>query len=118
VPGHRLRQVMGETMNDERKPDRAVRSMLLFVAGGEANSLVALMNFRKLCADTPDYEMRCDVIDVLDNYQKALEYRVLVTPCLVLLDPAPRIMIVGTLKDSASVRSALRLPAEVTVNDA
>ena len=104
-------------MNAQRKAGRAVRSMLLFVAGGEANSVVALMNFRKLCDDTSDCEMRCEVIDVLDNYHKALEHRVLVTPCLVLLEPEPRAMIVGTLKNLASVRFALRLPAEATLND-
>jgi hypothetical protein len=104
-------------MNDKGKPGGAVRSMLLFVAGGEPKSAVALMNFRKLCDDTRGFEMRCEVIDVLDDYRRALEHRVLVIPCLVLLEPAPRTMIIGTLKDLRSVRFALRLPAEETVND-
>ncbi len=37
---------------------------------------------------------------MLEHYREALEYEVLVTPCLVLIEPSPAVMIVGTLKET------------------
>jgi KaiB domain. len=90
---------------------RASRHVLLFVAGSEANSIAALENFQRLREAVRE---RCDlklrIVDVLDDYRAALEHKVFVTPCLVLVEPAPKVMLVGTLRDTAKVRAALRLP--------
>jgi hypothetical protein len=51
-------------------------------------------------------------VDVLVHHRMALDRRILVTPCLVLVDPAPEVMIVGSLTDLDKVRLALRLPAD------
>jgi hypothetical protein len=54
------------------------------------------------------------VVDVLDDYQAALDHGVLVTPCLVLLDRDPLVTIVGTLKDDAAVREAMRACSRIS----
>jgi hypothetical protein len=83
--------------------------MILFIAEGEPNSLIAQENLKKICDAHSKYECHIQLVNVLENYLTAQEYNVLVTPCLVLLRPLPRVSIVGTLKDSAKVCAALRL---------
>lgn len=88
------------------------RKVMLFVAGSEPNSVAALANFRRLRESLHGFEIDLEVVDVLQHHPRALERHVLVTPCLVLVHPAPEVMIVGSLTDLDRVRSALRLPAD------
>jgi hypothetical protein len=88
---------------------RMVRRAILFVAGEEANSLAALQNIQKLRDSAPDCDLHLEVVNVLDQYQRALELNILVTPCLLLVEPKPTVMVVGTLKDVEKVRAALRM---------
>jgi circadian clock protein KaiB len=85
---------------------------LLFVAGDEPNSRLAKENFAQLRHSLPDHCCEIQIIDVLEDYEPALEHNVLVTPCLLLLEPAPAVHVVGTLSDIQRVRAALRLPSE------
>lgn len=88
-----------------------LRRMFLFVVGQEANSMLAQQNLREICAAEPRFEFDVQIIDVLEDYQAALEYKILVTPCLILTEPHPEARVVGTLKDADKVRAALRLGA-------
>lgn len=96
---------------------QTVRKVILFVAGDGANSIAATRNLALLQRST-ECVFDLEVVNVLQHYQRALQYDVLVTPCLVQLEPAPRVMVVGTLGDLARVRAALQLPPEATSNDA
>ena len=91
---------------------RITHQFILFVAGEEPNSILARQNLEALCrADLTDqYELQ--VVNVFENHTLALEYRVLVTPCLVMLKPYPSVMIAGTLRDTEKVRTVLRLNQE------
>ena len=97
-------------------PTAGTRKLLLFVAGNESNSLAARRNFARLCDSTNGSDIECDIVDVIEHFRMALEHNVLVTPCLVLVEPEPRVMIVGTLKDLARVRAALRLEPEASAH--
>jgi circadian clock protein KaiB len=97
-------------MRSGHEADSAVRRLILFVAGDEPNSIAALDNLRQLCASAPQYAFDLNVINVLEQYEAALKHQVLVTPCLVLVEPQPSVVVVGTLKDHSRVRAALRLP--------
>ena len=88
------------------------RKVMLFVAGNEPNSAAAAANLRRLRESTQDCQIDFEIIDVLVHHPVALQRRVLVTPCLILVDPQPEVMIVGSLTDLDKVRLALRLPAE------
>jgi hypothetical protein len=83
--------------------------------GEEPNSIAALENLERLREAAPLYRFKVDVVNVLDDYATALEHNVLVTPCLVLVDPPPRVMIAGTLKDLEKVQMALRLRLDSVV---
>jgi hypothetical protein len=50
-----------------------------------------------------------EFIDVLEDFQTALENNVLVTPCLILDSPPPKVTIFGNLSNTERVLSALRL---------
>jgi circadian clock protein KaiB len=93
------------------KPQRFYR-LILFVANAETNSSQARENLARLCEERLQgrYELR--VVDVLEDYQTALEYNVLVTPCLVMVEPRPRVAIAGVLRDRDKVYAALRLAPE------
>jgi KaiB domain len=96
-------------MGGELERGRIVRWAMLFVAGEEANSLAALHNVQRLREAAPDCDLHLEVVNVLEQYQRALDLNVLVTPCLLLVEPKPRVMVVGTLNDVEKVRSALRM---------
>lgn len=85
------------------------RQLILFLAEGEPNSMAARRNLEKLLASTRDCHVDVQYVDVLEEYEFALQHRVLVTPTLLMIDPPPRVMIVGTLSDTEAVITALRL---------
>ena len=83
--------------------------MILFVADDERNSRLARENLARLCEC--DLQACCNVqiVDVLENFAAALEHKVLLTPCLLWVEPPPGAMIIGNLSDLERVRSALHL---------
>jgi circadian clock protein KaiB len=84
--------------------------MILFVAGDEPNSRNARGNLGRLCDAHLRNSCEVEVVDVLKDYRRALENRVLITPALVLVDPPPPVRTVGTLNDQDAVLTAMRLP--------
>ena len=82
----------------------------LYVAGDAQNSTQAVANLIALCGThLPD---RCDieVVDVFREPKRALADRILMTPTLVKLAPAPAPRrIVGTLSEAQLVLQALGL---------
>jgi circadian clock protein KaiB len=86
--------------------------LILFVAGEEPNSVQARHNLETFCNEHLAGRYELEVVNVFEDYKAALEHRVLVTPCLVMLAPLPFVMIAGTLQDSEKVRIALRLNKE------
>lgn len=96
-------------MSPDPAPDSLVRRLILFVAGDEPNSIAAIDNLKQLCGSAPRYVFDLSVVNVLEQYQAALDHNILVTPCLVLVEPLPRAVVVGTLRDLPRVRAALRL---------
>jgi circadian clock protein KaiB len=81
----------------------------LFVAGHETNSAQARENLARVCADHLDGRHRIEIIDVLRNAASAYEEGVLVTPTLILIEPRPRVTLLGSLSDKRQVLAALRL---------
>jgi circadian clock protein KaiB len=81
----------------------------LFVTGQTPRSLRALANLRRICdLRLPGrYEIR--VVDVLERPQVAEEARVLATPTLIRLAPAPNRRVIGDLSDERRVIDGLEL---------
>lgn len=86
--------------------------MILFVAGEERNSQAARKNLALLSDRCFNGRPQIEVVNVLEDFARALEYRILLTPTLVVLSPPPQVRIVGTLEDPQRVLSALKMPGD------
>ncbi|MFO8113278.1 MAG: circadian clock KaiB family protein [Desulfosalsimonadaceae bacterium] len=80
--------------------------LILFVVGNEPNSLQARQNMKHLC-EIIDGPVEYEVIDVLDNFQTALQYNILATPALVRVHPAPPLTILGNMSDTKRILTLL-----------
>jgi circadian clock protein KaiB len=83
--------------------------MMLFLAEGEPNSMLARENLHRICEEASEVEFEIQEVNVFERYQEALDHGVMVTPCVVLVEPGPRVMVAGTLGDREKVRTLLRL---------
>lgn len=85
----------------------------LYVAGGAPNSLQAIANLEAICAEYLKDGHKLEVVDVLENPQRAMAEGVLVTPSLNKLLPHPRAQVIGNLSDKTRVLLALGLKPHV-----
>lgn len=81
----------------------------LFMADNEPNSKQARENLERLQETHLKMPHKKEIVDVLEDFQTALENNVMVTPCLILVSPLPRVTIFGNLSDTEKVLAALRL---------
>ena len=81
----------------------------LFVAGDEPNSAIARQSLDKICSTYLNHNCQVEIVDVLEDFQPALDERVLVTPALVIIEPPPKVVIFGNLTDTEKVLSALKV---------
>jgi circadian clock protein KaiB len=86
-----------------------VQRLRLYTAGQLPNSLQAEQHLRELCAAHLPGRHTVEVIDVLASPQRGLDDGIIATPTLVRLEPAPRVVIVGNLRDGGAVLRALGL---------
>ncbi len=108
---------MSARSGTERKQKRGtVKSMpyemRLFVAGKEANSVIARNSLERICSDRLEGKCRVEVIDVLKDFQPALEESILVTPALVIRHGAVRTVVFGNLTNIDRVLAALNIGSE------
>jgi len=80
--------------------------LILFVVGNEPNSLQARQNMKHLY-EIFDGLVEYEVIDVLEDFQTALEYNILATPALVRVYPEPQLTILGNLSDTERILALL-----------
>jgi len=85
----------------------AVFRLRLYIAGSAPFSLKAVANLGALCRSHLPGRHHIEVIDVLQEPERALSDGVYMTPMLVKLGADPACRIVGTLSDSAVVLDAL-----------
>jgi circadian clock protein KaiB len=84
--------------------------LVLFVAGNEPNSLLARRNLQTICTQHLEGDCNVEVVDVLEDYQKALDYGVFVTPALVARSGDVTATFLGNLNRVERIVAAL--PAE------
>jgi circadian clock protein KaiB len=81
----------------------------LYVTGDTQNSAQALANLTAICREYLPNRHHVEVVNLLQEPQRALADGVLMTPTLVVLSPSPVRTIVGTLNQTDLVLRALRL---------
>jgi len=82
----------------------------LFIAGNEPNSRLAKQTLQTLCETYLKENYTLEVVDVLQDYEAAIENRVLVAPTLIVVAPEPPATIIGSLSNIQKVLNALGLP--------
>ncbi len=82
----------------------------LFVAGQEPNSLKAISVLTRLLNKDPLKDC-CEfqIVDVLQDYQAAIDHRIVAIPSLVIESPPPPRVIVGSLAEEDKLLAALGL---------
>jgi circadian clock protein KaiB len=83
--------------------------MMLFVAGDEHNSMIARKNLQDLCEREIQGRFSLKIVDVLEDFDLAIEFGILVTPTLLVNKPKPPVTIIGNLSDLRKIRAALRI---------
>jgi len=96
----------------KRSGDAGGLSLCLYVAGHSPNSAAAMDNLRTLCAALDANPPQLEIVDVLQEPERALKDGIVVTPMLVRLSPEPTVQILGTLSELGRVRSALGIGAQ------
>ncbi len=94
-------------MNPPREPAIGSRKLCLFVAVGSPNGNVALINLRKALAAKRVLEVDVEVVDVEEEPDRALAWRVLVTPTLVWSDRPFGRRLVGDLSSHSELSAFL-----------
>jgi circadian clock protein KaiB len=82
-------------------------AFILYIAGNLPNSVQAVANLKRICADHSLKNYRLEVVDVLCEPQRGLRDGILVTPTLVKLEPEPKQIVMGNLSDVSSVLRAI-----------
>lgn len=86
---------------------RTVLLLRLYVAGDGPNSELALLRLQEFCTEHLGDRYQLEIVDVIREPGRALADRVLLTPTLVRVSPAPERTIIGNLSESAVLARAL-----------
>ncbi|MDY7106870.1 MAG: circadian clock KaiB family protein [Actinomycetota bacterium] len=81
----------------------------IYVAGQGVRAETAIRQLVDLCEEHVGDEYRLEVIDVIDDPERAERDGILVTPTVIRSMPPPRRRLVGDLTDSAAVGHHLGL---------
>jgi circadian clock protein KaiB len=85
----------------------------LFVAGDEPNSRSAKDNLRKVCDAHIKGPHEIEIVDVLKDFDLALEHNIFLTPALIILSSAQPVIVFGDLSDTQELIKFLGLEENV-----
>lgn len=98
-----------QALHREERPDQEYYSFVLFVIDNGANSERARENLERLCNEWMPRRHEIKVVDVVEQFEIALDYNILLTPAVVVKKPEPMITIHGDLSDASKFVDALNL---------
>jgi circadian clock protein KaiB len=84
-----------------------VYRFVLFVAGNEPNSVLARENLDHLCKEHLSEKCTVTIVDVLEDFQAALDNDILLAPTLLVEGPQGRSTILGNLSEIDRIILAL-----------
>jgi circadian clock protein KaiB len=107
---------MKTALADVHRPEGApgeddVWEMRLYVAGQTRKSLAAVANLTRLCEEHLQGKYRIEVIDLLEQPQRAQGDQILAIPTLVRKMPTPMRKVIGDLSNTDRVLVGLDLRA-------
>ncbi len=81
----------------------------LYVAGDAPNSTCAVRCLQSLLSRHPSRKTTVEIVDILQHPEQGMRDGVLVTPTLIKLAPRPERRLIGNLKDTHALVTALGL---------
>lgn len=93
-------------------PAGAELELRLYVAGHSRHSVAALSLLRDLCETELAGRCRLDVVDLVEEPQRAREDGIVAVPTLVRRAPGPPVRVIGDLSDAARIRDALEITGD------
>ncbi|HST07093.1 MAG TPA: circadian clock KaiB family protein [Gemmatimonadaceae bacterium] len=83
--------------------------LTLYVTGNSPRTRIAIDNLNRICAEELDGRYELEIIDVLENPQRAEDERILATPTLIKQLPPPLRRVIGDLSDKEKVLLGLEV---------
>lgn len=83
--------------------------LTLFVTGTSPRTQVAIDNLNRICAQELDGRYALEIVDVLEDPQRAEDERILATPTLIKQLPPPLRRVIGDLSDKEKVLLGLEV---------
>ena len=84
-------------------------TLTLYVTGTSPRTSVAIENLNRICAEDLSGEYELEIVDVLENPQRAEDERILATPTLIKQLPPPLRRVIGDLSDKQKVLLGLEV---------
>jgi circadian clock protein KaiB len=89
--------------------------LTLYVAGNSPRTRIAIENLDRICKQELEGRYELEIVDVLENPQRAEDERILATPTLIKQLPPPLRRVIGDLSDKEKVLLGLEVrPASST----
>ena len=89
--------------------DSTIR-LRLYVAGSTPRSLRAVENLQDLCGQLQVDDVQVEIVDLLEDPNRARQDDIVAIPTLVRREPAPPRRVIGDLSDTERVVTMLELP--------
>ncbi|MFQ3588206.1 MAG: circadian clock KaiB family protein [Fimbriimonadaceae bacterium] len=86
------------------------RRLVLYVAGWTPRAETMVASIRSVCEDEFPGRYLFEVVDVIEDPEKAEEAKIVATPTLILADDPPR-RVIGDVTSIRSLRAAFGLAA-------
>lgn len=86
--------------------------LTLYVTGSSPRTQVAIENLNHICAQELDGQYELEIVDVLENPQRAEDEKILATPTLIKQLPLPLRRVIGDLSDRGKVLLGLEVRSE------
>ena len=102
--------------HDEESPGGFLSKYLLtlYVTGTSPRAHVAIENLRRICEQELEGRYELEIVDVLENPQRAEDEKILATPTLIKQLPPPLRRVIGDLSDKDKVLLGLEVRPKVT----
>jgi circadian clock protein KaiB len=88
--------------------------LTLYVTGTSPRANVAIGNLQRICEQELEGQYELEIVDVLENPQRAEDEKILATPTLIKQLPPPLRRVIGDLSDKDKVLIGLEVHKQLT----
>ena len=88
--------------------------LILYVTGTSPRAKIAIANLQRLCENELEGQYELEIVDVLENPQRAEDEKILATPTLIKMLPLPLRRVIGDLSDKDKVLLGLEVQSSTS----